>query len=423
VRSAIHAEQRSCFNCAFIAPVSAELIARAYGPCQWDEVVNEARERIANTLAPPETDRDATSADRKVCLFANTTSALTRVLAQVQRSFADSRPTLLTTDLEYPGCVAAINDSWNAPVVMARIATSVIDDVEHANEHLHRALTHAYNVVKPRVVLVSHVVRTTGQMLSPRTLRYFREANPRVVVIVDGSQAAGNVVVGEEVLEHCDFYISSGHKWLGGMSTSGFVWHSDPERWQIDDYSQSVAWRGQRQAGGSGNAAAWVSLSASLAEMAGDRPRAKLTAKARGNRRLATVFRERLADVAGVRFLTPLTRGRMPNGIVTIALPREADETIAQALKGHEYTHSVIEREEVRWRASPAPRFLLDWTPGHPVIDRAGEYTDTWPRRAHRFCFHYWHSEADVEPLADAICEHLLDPRSARATARQAGPA
>jgi hypothetical protein len=186
------------------------------------------------------------------------------------------------------------------------------------------------------------------------------------------------------------------------------VWHPEPERWQIDDYSQSVAWRGQRQAGGSGNAAALISLATSLAEMAGDSPRKNLTANAVVNRRLATAFRQRLADLTSVRFLTPVSCGRTPNGIVTITLPRAADETIEEELAAGGYEHSAIDREEVRWRASPASRFLLDWGPGHPVIEYASEYTEMWPQRAHRFCFNYWHQERDVEGLADAIRENVL---------------
>jgi selenocysteine lyase/cysteine desulfurase len=407
VNSVLHANQERYFNCAFIARPSAGLIEDAYSAREWPEVINEAREKIALTLDPPESDRSPRSADRYVSLFANTTSALTRVLAQVQRGFADSRPTLLATDLEYPGCVAAINDCWNAPVVMARVARRLSEDIERADDHLHDALTRAFNVLKPRVVLVSHVARTTGQMLSPRTLRYFREANPRAVLIVDGSQAAGNVVVDADILDQCDFYISSGHKWLGGIPTSGFVWHAEEDRWEVDDQAQSVAFRGQQQAGGSGNAAAWASLSASLTEMAGDRPRTNLIARAKEIRHLAAVFRERLAEVPGVRFLTPTVRGRSLNGIITLTLPRDADRTLEEALRGRGYEHSTLEREQVRWRGSRATRFLLDWAPGHPVVEHATEYTETWSQRAHRFCFHYWHCEADVVALAEHVKDHV----------------
>jgi selenocysteine lyase/cysteine desulfurase len=293
---------------------------------------------------------------------------------------------------------------------MARVASQLIGDVEKSDELLHDALTRAYNVVKPRVVLVSHVVRTTGQMLLSHTLGYFREANPHVVVIVDGSQAAGNVVVDRDILSLCDFYISSGHKWLGGTPTSGFVWHDKPGRWRIDDYAQSVA-RGQQQAGGSGNPAAWLSLTASIVEMLGGQASESLATIANNNQRLATFFCEQIADLPSVRFLTPRASAGTPNGIVVLTFQQPIDETIEEALA--EYRYSVIRREQVRWRATPAPRFLLDWRQGYPVLEHADEYTDMWTQRAHRFCFHYWHDEDDVVSLAEAIRSHVLASPSA----------
>jgi selenocysteine lyase/cysteine desulfurase len=407
VIGALHAGQERYFACAYMAAVSEELRRRSFDERPWPEVVSDARAAIARALSPQRSDRDARGRDRNVSLFPNTTGALTRVLAQVQRSFTDSRPTLLSTDLEYPGCVAAINDGWNAPVVMVRLASGLIGEARCSEQHLHDALTRAYNVVKPRVVLVSHIVRTTGQMLSPQTLRYFREANPRVVIIVDGSQAAGNVVVNADVLQLCDFYISSGHKWLGGMATSGFVWHERPARWQVDDYAQSVA-RGGQQGGGSGNAAAWQSLTVMIEEMVGERPRDNLNARATESRRLAGVFCRELSGLPGVRILTPLTDEVPGNGIVTITLPRTVEDTLVTTLAEKGYRHSIIEREQVRWRSTPAPRFLLDWDQGYPVLEHADEYTETWPQRAHRFCFHYWHQENDVVALANVVRAHAL---------------
>jgi selenocysteine lyase/cysteine desulfurase len=101
-------------------------------------------------------------------------------------------------------------------------------------------------------------MRTTGQVLSSETLRYFREANPRVIIVLDGSQAVGNIVVDHDVLQHVDFYIGSGHKWLGGMPSSGFVWRRDATRWEVADPAQSLSYPGYL--GGTGNAPAWISL-------------------------------------------------------------------------------------------------------------------------------------------------------------------
>ena len=263
-------------------------------------------------------------------------------------------------------------------------------------------------MVKPRVVLVSHVIRTTGQVLSKRTLRYFREANPCVLVIVDGSQAAGNVLVDADLLELCDFYISSGHKWLGGMATSGFVWQRDAGRWQVADPAQSVAFRGQRQPGGSGNAAAWISLAESVADMVDGRPLPRLARIAYTNRRLARLFRERLTPVEGkLQFLTPFRRGMPPSGLVSVTVAKPGADTLRRALTKNGFEFSVLEREQIRWRGWLEDRYLLNWSEAYPSIERASEYTDTWPRRAFRFCFHYWHREQDVIALADTITEHL----------------
>jgi selenocysteine lyase/cysteine desulfurase len=411
VRSAIHDADARYFDCAFIACVARELIERATleDPRQWSDIVDGARVAIASTLAPGYDIATRADKDSHVSLFANTTSAFTRLLAQIERGYAGSRPTLLSTDLEYPGCIAAVDDSWGAPVVMAQLAAGLTADPTGADAFLHDALVRAFNVVKPRVVLVSHVIRATGQVLSKRTLRYFREANPCVLVIVDGSQAVGNIVVDAELLELCDFYISSGHKWLGGMATSGFVWQRDASgRWQVADPAQSVAFRGQRQPGGSGNAAAWTSLADSVSDMVEGRPLARLSRIAYTNRRLARLFHVRLQALSPkLQFLTPFPRGMPPSGLVSFAAAKPAGDTLGPAVHDAGFRFSVLEREQIRWRGWLEDRYLLDCASTYPSIERASEYTDTWPRRAFRFCFHYWHSEQDVISLADTIAEHL----------------
>jgi selenocysteine lyase/cysteine desulfurase len=51
----------------------------------------------------------------------------------------------------------------------------------------------------------------------------------RIMLVVDGAQAVGNISVGREVLSASDFYATSGHKWLLGKSSLGFL-VSNPTR-------------------------------------------------------------------------------------------------------------------------------------------------------------------------------------------------
>ncbi len=90
-----------------------------------------------------------------------------------------------------------------------------------------------------------------------------------------------------------------------------------------------------------------------------------------------------------------------------MAVAKPAADTLGGVLTKRGFRFSVLEREQIRWRGWLEDRYLLNWWGAYPSIERASEYTDTWPRRAFRFCFHYWHREQDVVALADAIAEHL----------------
>jgi selenocysteine lyase/cysteine desulfurase len=409
----IHRNDGRYFDCAFLARVPESVVEATvrHKPRPWKDIVDGARQSIATTLAPLDGDAYSFDPDEYVSLFTNTTSAFKRLLAQIERNYAGSHPSLLTTDLEYPGCVAAIDDSWRGPVIMAQLSTGLMSHLPDADEYLNDALIRSFNFVKPRVVLVSHVMRATGQVLSQETLRCFREANPCVVIIVDGSQATGNVLVDERLLHQCDFYISSGHKWLGGMTTSGFVWHREPERWHVADPAQSVSYRGQRQLGGSGNAAAWISLADSIVDMVGKAPMTRLSEIAAHNRALGALFRQRLSDLSeALGCVTPFPGGEPPSGLVTVSVAKPAGETLEAALREQGFAFSVLEHEQIRWRERLEERFLLERGAAAPAVKPVKEYTAVWPRRTRtefRFCFHYWHNEDDVAALTDAIYDHV----------------
>lgn len=399
-------DPRRYFNSASLGLVPSDVIAASTGPIDrsWDDLIAHARHSIGSLLAPRDDRSYRYDPNKSITLFMNTTSAFARILSQIDKDYAGSNATLLTTDLEYPGCVAAIDDSWSGPVVMARVADRLLTNAGDPDRLLHNALVRAYNFVKPRVVLVSHVMRTTGQAISTKTLKYFREANPRVVVVLDGSQAIGNVVVTEEVLAEVDFYIASGHKWLCGMTTSGFVWQREPNRWKVADPGQSLAH--DLQLGGAGNAAAWSSLIRSIDDMVQEHPKTRLRSIAHDNRALGGLFRAELkAAGADVDFITPYRHSQPPSGLVTVGLPRNG-EAIVEALARDGYDITVLGYEQVRWRSKVSNRFLLECDPTFPAITAAEDDTATHRNDARtevRLCFHHWHTEDDVRMLVQTI--------------------
>lgn len=402
----VHDEGSRFFDSAALArvPEALEKQSSRLMAVDWDAMISEARHSVGRLLAPEKGVRYAFEPDAHITLFTNTTSAFTRVLSRIEKSYAGSDPTLLTTDLEYPGCVAAIDDAWSGPVVMARVADTLIDS-DDPDRFLSETLIRSHNFVKPRVVFVSHVMRTTGQVLSPVTLRNLRELNPRVIIVIDGSQAAGNVVVPRELLHEADFYIASGHKWLGGSTTSGFAWRRDPERWPLADPAQAFAF--PNHLGGSGNSTAWASLIGSISDMTRNSPRARLEAIARHNRGLGKAFLDALSPVARrLEVVTPLRGGRPPSGLVTVGVRPAAGERLVKELQRKGFSFTQLSSEVVDWHSEDPNRFLLKRDAGYPTIERAEPKTATSPQRARvdlRFCFHYWHDEDDVCVLADTV--------------------
>ena len=75
---------------------------------------------------------------------------------------------------------------------------------------------------RTRLVAVSHVLWTTGQILPVHELR----ARSGVPILVDGAQSAGAIDVDTQGL---DYYTVSGQKWLCGPDLTGALVVADPE--------------------------------------------------------------------------------------------------------------------------------------------------------------------------------------------------
>jgi len=94
-------------------------------------------------------------------------------------------------------------------------------------DHIAAALT-----PKTRVVSISQVTCTLGQVLPIRAIAELCR-HRGIYLVVDGAQAVGMMPVDLHALG-CDFYASSGHKWLLGPKGTGFLYVSRRmiDRWR-----------------------------------------------------------------------------------------------------------------------------------------------------------------------------------------------
>jgi len=79
---------------------------------------------------------------------------------------------------------------------------------------------------RTRLIAVSHVLWTTGQILPVRELR----EESGLPILVDGAQSAGAIPVDARGL---DFFTVSGQKWLCGPDATGALFVADPDQLRV----------------------------------------------------------------------------------------------------------------------------------------------------------------------------------------------
>ncbi len=167
---------------------------------------------------------------------------------------------------------------------------------------------------RTRVVSFSHITCTTGTILPAKQLcELCRERG--IISVIDGAQAAGQIPVDFHDLG-CDFYATSGHKWLFGPKGSGILYVDQGMlgSWQtplVGAYSdtgfdlETGAFELLQEARaveyGTRSTPEILSLGAAL-EFAD-----ALTATRIGNRsqQMGRYVRKRLGELAGIEIVTP----------------------------------------------------------------------------------------------------------------------
>src|SRR5438105_11948512 len=179
------------------------------GGKKWFDSVLELRARVRERLAAA----IGAPADR-LALTRSTTDGCNIVLAGFPLEAGDE---VVTTSSEHPGLLAPLH----ATGAHVRVAEVTEHSAAEALETILSAIT-----PRTRLLALSHVIWTTGQVIPVHELR----AETGLPILVDGAQSVGAIPVDVGEL---DFYTVSCQKWLCGPEPTGALYVRDPERLRV----------------------------------------------------------------------------------------------------------------------------------------------------------------------------------------------
>ena len=156
------------------------------------------------------------SSPEEIAIVRNATEALKTVLYGVPLTSGDE---VLTTMQDYSSMVSALRNrekKEGIKLVRVRVPTppKSMDDLVEIYE---RAIT-----PKTRLILVSHITYTTGQVFPVRRICDLAHQHG-IEVVVDGAHAVGHLDFNVSDLD-CDYYGTSLHKWLFAPKGTGMLY-------------------------------------------------------------------------------------------------------------------------------------------------------------------------------------------------------
>ena len=182
---------------AIAARQRRDLEAGRFGHAYFEEVIaarTRLRDRVGALIG---------AAEGTIAITSSTTEGCNIVVSGLRLRPGDE---VVTTDVEHPGLLGALR-AWRLDVRVASVSERPAAD---ALAVLEETITPA-----TRLVAVSHVAWSTGQVLPVREL-----AGRGIPLLVDGAQSAGAIPVDVSALG-ADFYTVSGQKWLCGPDATG----------------------------------------------------------------------------------------------------------------------------------------------------------------------------------------------------------
>jgi L-cysteine/cystine lyase len=213
-------ERFAYLNAGTLGPLSRTTIAAMARRTRWDnERGRGGKEFFESVLALRARVRDKVAAligapaDR-LALTSSTTDGCNIVLAGFGLRPDDE---VVTTNSEHPGLLAPLHVSG------ARVRVAEVTDrpAAEAREAILAQVTR-----RTRLLALSHVIWTTGQVIPVHELR----RATGLPILVDGAQSVGAIPVDVGEL---DFYTVSCQKWPCGPEPLGALYVRDPERLRI----------------------------------------------------------------------------------------------------------------------------------------------------------------------------------------------
>ena len=165
--------------------------------------------------------------------FASSASVRTSVssAARPTTEASTARPAAATASSSAPGCSGGNNRTGVRELL--RQAASAAASPAATPSAIHRiepdpaspegnlARIEALVTPRTRVIQVSHITCTTGQVMPAREIAAFARSRG-IWCHIDGAQSAGAIPLALSALG-CDSYAFSGHKWLGGPHETGVL--------------------------------------------------------------------------------------------------------------------------------------------------------------------------------------------------------
>lgn len=283
---------------------------------------------------------------------------------------------VITTTHEHPG--GAI--PWLAVAKQSGIQIKLIEPI-HDDPAGMEKLIQKQITSRTRVLMLSHILCTIGTVFQARQLCKMARAHG-LISVLDGAQAVGQVRVNLHETG-CDFYVTSGHKWLLGPKGSGFIYIAE----HAQEYFQPSFVGAYSDNGYDLNALELAFRKDAIVTEYGTRDAAKIWGvgaavdfmKMIGMQQvesrvkfLASRLKNHLDDIAGASSLTPKNQ-ELSAGIVTFKIENHASTEVSRIL-GQKYKMRVRNIHENNINGT-------------------------------RISLHIFHSKDEVDALAQAIRE------------------